>query len=145
MRASGCARRRPLDRPRRCGRESGPRKLPKNWRFSTFDGLVTWHDFMLNNTLVRHSVRYNRGVTTKTTRTIGKTESVLLQTLAKEQRTTLSTRQDRELLASLTSAPANLLSRMADKGVLIPLGGGRYVVSSWAGDSLAHAAPFNVL
>ena len=79
------------------------------------------------------------------TRTLGKTESTLLRRLAEEQRTTLWIRQDRALLRSVTSAPSSLLSRMAGKGVLISLGGGRYVVSSWAGDSLAQAAPFNVL
>jgi predicted transcriptional regulator of viral defense system len=78
-------------------------------------------------------------------RTLGRLEAVLLRRLAEEQRTTLSVQQDRQLLQSITSAYANLLSRMSDKGVLIPLGGGRYVVSSWAGDSLAQAAPFNVL
>jgi predicted transcriptional regulator of viral defense system len=78
-------------------------------------------------------------------RTLGRLEAVLLRRLAEEQRTTLSMREDRPLLESVTPAYANLLSRMADKGVLIPLGGGRYVVSSWAGDGLAHAAPFNVL
>lgn len=78
-------------------------------------------------------------------RTLGKLEAILLRRLAEEQRTTFSLREDRPLLESVTPAYANLLSRMADKGVLIPLGGGRYVVSSWAGDGLAHAAPFNVL
>ncbi len=78
-------------------------------------------------------------------RTLGRLEAILLRRLAEEQRTTFSIRQDRPLLKSVTPAYANLLSRMADKGVLIPLGGGRYVVSSWAGDGLAHAAPFNVL
>ncbi len=78
-------------------------------------------------------------------RTLGRLEAVLLRRLAEEQRTTFSLREDRPLLKSVTPAYANLLSRMADKGVLIPLGGGRYVVSSWAGDGLAHAAPFNVL
>ena len=78
-------------------------------------------------------------------RTLGRLEAILLRRLAEEQRTTLSVRQDRSLLRSVTPAYANLLSRMADKGVLISLGGGRYVVSSWAGDGLAHAAPFNVL
>jgi predicted transcriptional regulator of viral defense system len=78
-------------------------------------------------------------------RTLGRLEAALLRRLAEEQRTTLSVGRDRVLLESLTPAYAMLLSRMADKGVLISLGVGRYVVSSWAGDGLAQAAPFNVL
>jgi predicted transcriptional regulator of viral defense system len=78
-------------------------------------------------------------------RTLGRLEAALLRRLAEEQRTTLSVGRDRVLLESLTPAYAMLLSRMAEKGVLISLGVGRYVVSSWAGDSLAQAAPFNVL
>ena len=78
-------------------------------------------------------------------RTLGRLEAALLRRLAEEQRTTLSVGRDRVLLESLTPAYTKLLSRMADKGVLISLGVGRYVVSSWAGDGLAYAAPFNVL
>ena len=80
-----------------------------------------------------------------TARTLGRQESLLLRRLAESQRSTLSVDEDRELLASITRSPASLLSRMTDKGVLHRLGAGRYVVASWAGDSLSQAAPFNVL
>lgn len=80
-----------------------------------------------------------------TYRSVSKAEGRLLTELARRQQRTVSLRGDRELLASLSKRPRELLSLMARKGTLVSLGGGRYVVASWAGDSLAHAAPFPVL
>lgn len=78
-------------------------------------------------------------------RTLGRLDALLLRRLAEQQRSTLSVREDRSLLGSITPRYAQLLARMARKGTLIRLAGGRYVVASWAGDELAQAAPFNVL
>jgi predicted transcriptional regulator of viral defense system len=78
-------------------------------------------------------------------RTLGSHESRLVRALARQQRTTLTIDEDRALLSSITPAYKDLLARMTRKGILHSLGGGRYVVASWAGDSLAQAAPFNVL
>lgn len=50
---------------------------------------------------------------------------------------TIVLRRDRPWLSEITSHPGDMLRRMAGRGALIPLGGGRYVIAEVGAQSLA--------
>jgi len=74
-----------------------------------------------------------------------KRDTAIIKRAQQKRRSVLHLREDREWLSDYTSDPRLLLSRMAKRGGLVRLGGGRYAIAALGDPTLARLPQLNLL
>jgi predicted transcriptional regulator of viral defense system len=74
-----------------------------------------------------------------------KRDTAVIKRAQQKRRSVLHLRQDGDWLTEFTQNPRLLLSRMAQRGALVPLGGGRYAIPSLGDPTPARLPQLNLL
>jgi len=74
-----------------------------------------------------------------------KRDTAVIKRAQQKRRSVLRLREDREWLSDYASDPRLLLSRMARRGALVRLGGGRYAIAALGDPTLARLPRLNLL
>jgi predicted transcriptional regulator of viral defense system len=74
-----------------------------------------------------------------------KRDTAVIKRAQQKRRSVLSLREDRGWLSDYASDPRLLLSRMAKRGALVRLGGGRYAIAALGDPALARLPQLNLL
>lgn len=72
-------------------------------------------------------------------------DTAIIRCAQQKRRSVLRLSEDREWLSDYTSEPRLLLSRMAKRGALVRLGGGRYAIAALGDPTLARLPQLNLL